>query len=467
MVILENQPVKIWKILRKKEKIFVSFLLILTILCSFLEFLSISSIVPFLNELVGGLEENIVTKNLEFLFEDINLEKENKFRILILVIIFVFLIKNFLFVLNTYFSNYFAFQLRYRLVNKLYTKYLKKNYQFFLKKNSNELIRNRETASAVGYATLIYLQIINCIFLALTLIITFFLFVSFELLYILMLFVIFLLVYYFFFKNRIKNLSVKEQESAFIEIKNFQQTFKGIKEILTSRNISKFLKSYDKVTKKQKYMNITLATIPEVSKYFIEFLTIVVLCSGVFFLSYNNNLTNFIGTLSIIVVISLRLFPIFNKILQLFQKSNVIYGKLNIYFNEYSALNESKDEKNKTLIKKFKKIELKNIYFKYKKKLKKNVINNFNLVIKKNQILGISGKSGKGKTTLVDIVLGLLNIDKGKILIDGKKRENYILQCNYISQFDYLFDDTILNNIGFFSKKKKINQKKYGNFYLL
>ena len=272
MVILENQPVKIWKILRKKEKIFVSFLLILTILCSFLEFLSISSIVPFLNELVGGLEENIVTKNLEFLFEDINLEKENKFRILILVIIFVFLIKNFLFVLNTYFSNDFAFQLRYRLVNKLYEKYLKKNYQFFLKKNSNELIRNRETASAVGYATLIYLQIINCIFLALTLIITFFLFVSFELLYILMLFVIFLLVYYFFFKNRIKNLSVKEQESAFIEIKNFQQTFKGIKEILTSRNISKFLKSYDKVTKKQKYMNITLATIPEVSKYFINFL---------------------------------------------------------------------------------------------------------------------------------------------------------------------------------------------------
>ena len=142
-------------------------------------------------------------------------------------------------------------------------------------------------------------------------------------------------------------------------------------------------------------------------------------------------------------MISLRLFPIFNKILQLFQKSNVIYGKLNIYFNEYSALNESKDEKNKTLIKKFKKIKLKNIYFKYKKKLKKNVINNFNLVIKKNQILGISGKSGKGKTTLVDIVLGLLDIDKGKILIDGKKRENYILQCNYISQFDYLFDDTI------------------------
>ena len=460
MIIMENHPIKIWKILKKKDKFFISFLLILSILCSFLEFLSISSIVPFLNQLVGGLEENIVLKNLDFFFENKNLEDKNKFRILILIIIFVFLVKNLLFVLNTYFSNYFAFQLRYRLVNKLYTKYLRKNYQFFLNKNSNELIRNRETTSAVGYAALIYLQIINNIFLALALIFTFFLFVSFESFYILILFIIFLLAYYFFFKNRIKNLSVKEQKNAFHEIKNFQQTFKGIKEILTSRNISKFLNSYDNVTKKQKYMNITLSTIPEISRYFIEFLTVAVLCSGVFFLSYNNDLSNFVGTLSIIVVISLRLFPIFNKILQLFQKSNVIYGKLNIYFNEYISNNESKGEKNKTLIKKFNKIELKNVNFKYKKKLKKNIIKNFNLVIKKNQILGISGKSGKGKTTLVDIVLGLLNIDEGKVLIDGKKRENYILQCNHISQFDYLFDDTILNNIGIFSSKKKINQKK-------
>ena len=56
--------------------------------------------------------------------------------------------------------------------------------------------------------------------------------------------------------------------------------------------------------------------------------------------------------------------------------------------------------------------------------------------------------------------MGLLKIDKGEILIDGKKRENYILRCNYISQFDYLFDDTILNNIGIFSSTKKVNQHK-------
>ena len=183
-------------------------------------------------------------------------------------------------------------------------------------------------------------------------------------------------------------------------------------------------------------------------------------CVAQYFLSYNNDLSNLLGTLSIIFVISLRLFPIFNKILQLFQKLNVIYGKLNIFFNEYKSNKELGDKKKKILIKKFNKIELKNVDFRYKKKSTKNIIKKCNLTIRKNQILGISGKSGKGKTTLVDIVLGLLKIDKGEILIDGKKRENYILRCNYISQFDYLFDDTILNNIGIFSSTKKVNQHK-------
>ena len=70
-------------------------------------------------------------------------------------------------------------------------------------------------------------------------------------------------------------------------------------------------------------MNITLSTVPEISRYFIEFLTVSVLWR--IFLSYNNDLSNLLGTLSIIFVISLRLFPIFNKILQLFQKLNDLW----------------------------------------------------------------------------------------------------------------------------------------------
>ena len=168
-----------------------------------------------MNELVGGLKENLVIKNFDLFFEEKKFEDNNKFRILIIFIIFIFLIKNLFFIVNTYLSNYFAFQLRYRLLNKLYTKYFKKSYEFFLNKNSNELIRNRDTASAVGYAALIYLQIINN-FSCNDINFRFFLvhklsttkytnFICYFFSYLL-----------FFFKNKIKNLSVKEQKNAFL-----------------------------------------------------------------------------------------------------------------------------------------------------------------------------------------------------------------------------------------------------------
>tara|TARA_Y100000591_G_C21833211_1_gene700897 strand:+ start:58 stop:1746 length:1689 start_codon:yes stop_codon:yes gene_type:complete len=453
--------IKIFGILNKSEKFFVFILFLLAIFCSILEFLSISAILPLLQEFVGGFENSKILNNFDKFLEIKNLDNYNRFLILIFILIFIFFIKNITFVINTYLSNYFAFQMRYRLLNELYEQYLKKDYQFFLNKNSNELIRNRDTVSAIGLGALIYLQIFNNFLLALSLIFAFILFIEIELVYTLVLFVSFLFSYYLFFKNKIEKISKKEQKNAFHEIKNFQQTFKGIKEILTSGKIIKFLTKYDDVTKKQKYMNITLSTIPEISRYFIEILTVTVLCGAILYVNYNtNNISLVLGSLSIIFIISLRLFPILNKILQLFQKLNVLHGKLKIFFEEFKTSKKLSRGKKKVFIKNFKKIELKNINFKYNKNLKKNIINNLNLTIKKKQVLGISGKSGRGKSTLIDIILGLLKIDSGKILIDGQNKKNYVISCNYISQFDYLFDDSIINNISIFSSKNKINVKK-------
>jgi len=458
---IEKNSVKIFQILNKREKFFVFILFLLAVFCSLLEFLSISAILPLLQVFVGGFENSKILSNFYKFLENKNLDSYNRFLIIILILILIFFTKNIIFVINTYLTNKFAFQIRYRLLNELYKKYLKKDYNFFLNKNSNELIRNRDTVSAIGLGTIIYLQIFNNFLLAFSLIFALILFVKIELVYILVPFVLFLFFYYLFFKNKIEKISRKEQKNAFYEIKNFQQTFKGIKEILTSGKIAKFLKKYDDVTKKQKYLNITLSTIPEISRYFIEILTVTVLCGAILYFNYNTtNISLVLGSLSIIFIISIRLFPILNKILQFFQKLNVLHGKLKIFFEEFKIDKKLIIGEKKSIIKNFKKIELKNINFKYNKDLKKNVINNFNLKIKKKQILGISGKSGRGKSTLIDIILGLLKIDSGKILIDGVHKKNYVISCNYISQFDYLFDDTIINNISIFSSRDKINIKK-------
>ena len=88
---------------------------------------------------------------------------------------------------------------------------------------------------------------------------------------------------------------------------------------------------------------------------------------------------------------------------------------------------------------------------------------NFSLDIKKNETLGIIGQSGVGKSTLVNLIIGLLDTDKGKIQVDGKDIQNNIKNwqnsIGYIPASCYLLDDTIKNNIAFGVKEQNINDE--------
>ena len=96
--------------------------------------------------------------------------------------------------------------------------------------------------------------------------------------------------------------------------------------------------------------------------------------------------------------------------------------------------------------------------------MSKKVLINLSLEIKKGEMVGIIGKSGVGKTTLIDIILGLLKVSNGKILIDGQNLYSNMGKwqslIGYIPQDIYLMDDSIKKNIAFGLNEDQINDKK-------
>ena len=104
---------------------------------------------------------------------------------------------------------------------------------------------------------------------------------------------------------------------------------------------------------------------------------------------------------------------------------------------------------------------MKNLSFSYNEDYK--ILEDVSFDIFKGQIIGINGTTGSGKSTLVDLILGLLKPNKGQILLNGEelnKKSYENINIGYVPQDTYISDDTIEENIGFNINKKDIDPTK-------
>ncbi len=118
-------------------------------------------------------------------------------------------------------------------------------------------------------------------------------------------------------------------------------------------------------------------------------------------------------------------------------------------------------------------IEFKNVNFRYHKDYP-YVLKNINITLKAGETIGIIGNTGSGKTTFVNLISRLFDIDEGELLLDGKNVKNYMLSelrtsLGYVPQETFLFSDSIENNIAYaensFDKDKVIEAAKISQIY--
>ena len=365
------------------------------------------------------------------------------------------------------------------LGNRLFSFYLNQKWLFHVKSNSAQLINkiaqesDRITLGIIQPAMLINAKVAVSIFLIVAMIV----YNPFVALIVGLILGVSYVIIFSYVKNSVmKNGKIVSdtQESRY---KLMSEGFGGIKEVLISGRQSFFSTNFRKNSNAWADAVGKNQAIGQLPRYIVELISFSIVVGFVLYLTLHgedNNFNTLFPVLSIYALGGLKLLPAFQSI---FVYLTAIKANINAYENIKENLIEAKNQDvKKIFIDDITKsvamdlnnqLEFKDVNFKYLNDKQKDSFNliDLNLKIKKNQTIGIVGRSGSGKSTIIDLIAGLIIPDKGEILIDEKKmtEENkFFWQKNIslVSQTIYLADTSIKENIAFGIPLKEIDNKK-------
>ncbi len=458
---------KISIFLSKKQRTLYCILILGSFIGALLEFIGIGSIPIFIDYLVNENQERIFNIRFEELI-NFNFDVNNKILFASVVLSMIFIFKNVYFSLLFYFQGNLFREIKKNNSLKLYKKYINSSYETHL--NINPALINRNLLSEI-IVSANYLEnllmIIRESLIAILIVFLLLLVNTYISLTSILLIIIVSVFFYLSIRKIIKRLSSTTQKFRADQIKNINQVFGSIKEskILNADDFfeSEFENFTDTIEKNNFYINF----VQKLPKLIIEVLVIISLTLIItIFVADGKKVIDFLPIIGLFAVGTIRLLPSFNLITSNLTRLKSESISFNYIVNEFKKLNNSFNEKKKEDFS-FKKFEsdiiLKNISYKYKDK-EEFVLKDLNLQIKKGQMIGLIGESGQGKTTLINLIIGLLNPLKGEILFDGKNIKNHIANwrsfIGFIPQDIYLLDDTIKKNIAFGISEKKIEVEK-------
>jgi ABC-type multidrug transport system fused ATPase/permease subunit len=201
----------------------------------------------------------------------------------------------------------------------------------------------------------------------------------------------------------------------------------------------------------------------QLPRMYLELLAVVALAAIIIiFILQGKPLGLLIPTIGIFMAAAFRMIPCFYRIMGATQQIRYARPVVDVLYNEFQAVNAAAEENAKMpdTIRFEKIIEIKGLSFRYPQ-TSNWVIKNINIHIERGKSIGFIGQSGSGKTTFINLLIGLLEPQKGSIEVDGKNinsgTRSWQNQIGYIPQTIYLTDDTLRHNIAFGIEENKID----------
>ena len=443
-------------------------LLIMILIMALLDMLGIASIMPFIAVLSNPeiIETNEILNKVYKFSGKFGIETINEFLFVLGIFVFLFLLSSLAFRALTHYAQVRFLAMReYSLGKRLVEGYLHQPYSWFLDRHSAEIGKTilSEVGKIVGKGLAPLLELITQSAVTLALV-TLLILVDPKLTIIvgLTLSIAYALIYNFTrsFVTRIGEESIKVNETKFTAL---SEAFGAAKEIKLGGLEQIYIKRFSDPAKTLAKDTASVSIIGEMPRFALEAITFGgMILVALYLMSKSGTFINAVPILALYAFAGYRLLPALQRIYNDIIRIRFTIPALDSIYKDLKSLKPYSLTNNKETLPLKEKIVLKNVYYNYPNSTR-TALKDINFNIQARSTVGLVGATGSGKTTTVDIILGLLEAKQGALEVDGiiinkDNRRSWQRSIGYVPQHIFLSDDTIAANIAFGIDPKDINQ---------
>ena len=463
----------------KQKKHFLG-LGIMILIGAVFETVGVSMLVPIVsvivdpNSLHRGIEK--IQKYVPWIqsaLQAMHLDTDMKIIIFLLVaLMLIFLIKNLYLLWLTYEQNTFVAHVRNDMISRVMREFLNRPYEDYLGADIPTVFRITDSDIPHTFSLLLAIlqlatELVVSLFLCIVLLV-----VNWQMtVFIVFVFLVLTAVNSRFLKPRLNQIGKTNQNIQSQIAKWRIQAIYGLKDVKVLNRQDFFIRNYYESGKIGADTARDYTVFNNLPRYMIETVFMIsVLGFITVYIVNGGDVTRLIPQLTAFAVAAMRIMPSANRINTYMTEIayeepslNFVYDNLTESMKTDKAMRAEKEKIAGPAIHLDKEIRLQDITFAYPDG-EKNIFSAANMVIPKGKSVGIIGSSGAGKSTIVDILLGLLHVQAGEILCDGanifSNYESWLAQIGYIPQTIYMIDESIRDNIAFGIEKSEIDEER-------
>jgi ABC-type multidrug transport system fused ATPase/permease subunit len=445
-------------------------LFVLIFINSFFELISVGMLIPYLSLILDPTTYERyynLAQNINFIIIDelFLLEKKNFLLILTFFIFVLYILKFLINILFSYYLSYSKIKYEKKVSITVMNSFVNSNNFSYLNFPVSKIFQDiTNRVSSISTCVMNFGNLLAELIIF-TSIILFIIFSSTEKnFFIFLILLLIFTIFFLFFKKKAAKWSNLRGAGGNARNKNLLDFLEGIREIIIYSSYKNLISDFK--YNNNKYLDplqkmMFWGSVPRIFLELIIILYFLILLLYYIFLDLNYK--DLILTSSILLVMLLRLLPSINRILYNYAQIKYATEPISSVYNIIKMrINKIKGDK----LKFENQIDLNNVSFNYS--VNSEILDSLKLIIKKNKKIGICGETGSGKTTLIDIIVGIKTPSKGKIKIDEEELtvnnlKNWIQNIAYVPQRVFLFNSSLRNNITFAQDEDSIDTKKFSD----